>query len=433
MMKMYVLIALLFPFIGRSQLWTLDQCIDTALNRNLLIQQKQIENGIATYNLKAAKTNLLPALNANATHGYNWGQTIDLFTNQFATNRVMFDNFYLNSSVILFSGLQNYYNIKLNNLSVQEIGVDRLITERNVKIDVSSAFLQVLLNKDVVELAKENIEKSTVHLQRTQELLNAKQATQAELLEIEAQVELDRYFRTKAESDLRYSKLLLQQLLNLQTSDSFDVADSFLDLPALSSADDASIEMLPELLKIEIGAQKQLFLLKSAKGRFYPTLNLSGSLGSGYSQNNKVINSNGDYVARPFGEQINNNLYQSVMVSLSIPIFNKNANRTQVKIKELELQSLLIEKQNEYNRLKQTIEQLTLDISNASNQIEALEKVRQSASLNYGNFLIRYENGDVSFTQLMENRNKLIVAESELLQANYQLLLKQVVLGFYFP
>lgn len=433
MMKMYVLIALFFPFIGRSQLWTLDQCIDTALNRNLLIQQKQIENGIATYNLKAAKTNLLPALNANATHGYNWGQTIDLFTNQFATNRVMFDNFYLNSSVILFSGLQNYYNIKLNNLSVQEIGVDLLITERNVKIDVSSAFLQVLLNKDVVELAKENIEKSTVHLQRTHELLNAKQATQAELLEIEAQVELDRYFRTKAESDLRYSKLLLQQLLNLQTSDSFDVADSFLDLPALSSADDASIEMLPELLKIEIGAQKQLFLLKSAKGRFYPTLNLSGSLGSGYSQNNKVINSNGDYVARPFGEQINNNLYQSVMVSLSIPIFNKNANRTQVKIKELELQSLLIEKQNEYNRLKQTIEQLTLDISNASNQIEALEKVRQSASLNYGNFLIRYENGDVSFTQLMENRNKLIVAESELLQANYQLLLKQVVLGFYFP
>lgn len=62
-----------------------------------------------------------------------------------------------------------------------------------------------------------------------------------------------------------------------------------------------------------------------------------------------------------------------------------------------------------------------------------LEKVRQSASLNYGNFLMRYENGDVSFTQLMENGNKLIVTESELLQANYLLLLKQVVLGFYFP
>lgn len=426
------LILILIPFFGQCQQWTLDQCIDTALQNNLSIQKGTIDRQIAQYNLKGAKTNLLPSVNANATHGYNWGQTIDLFTNQFATNRVMYDNFYLNSSVILFSGLQNYYSIKTNNLLVQENELDRIIAQRNVKIDVASAFLQVLLNRDIVELAGENRDKSAAQLERIRELLNAQQATQSDLLEIEAQLQLDEYYRTKAENDLNYSKLLLQQLMNIETKDSFEVNSSLADPTGLAAYEDTLIATLPEMLKIELSTQRQVYLLKSAKGRYYPTLNLSGSVGSGYSENNKMVNANGEYVSRPFTEQIHNNLYQSVMVTFSIPIFNKNANRTQVKIKELELQSLTNERQNEYNRLKQKLEQLSLDISNTSNQLEALEMVYQSALLNYENFRVRYENGDVSFTQLIENRNKLILAESELLQANYQLLFKQIVLGFYY-
>lgn len=432
MMKIYLLF-IFFPLMGYSQHWTLDQCIDTAIQNNLLIKTNAVNREIASYNLKGAKTNLLPSLNANVTHGYNWGQTIDLFTNQFATNRVMYDNFYLSSSVVLFAGLQNYYTIKTNNLLVQETELDKLITERNVKIDVSSAFLQVLLNKEIVQLATGNIEKSTVQFERIQELIKEKQATQSDLLEIEAQLQLDRYYQTKATNDLNYSKLLLQQLLNIETQDSFDVVNSLIDSILIRSYNDTSIATLPEILKIELSTQRQIYLLKSAKGRYYPSLNLGGSVGSGYSQNNKMLTPTGEYVTRPFEEQINNNLYQSVMVTLSIPIFNKNINRTQVKIKELELESLAIDKQNEYNQLKQKLEQLSLDISNLSDQLEALEKAHQSALLNYTNFQIRYENGDIPFTQLIENRNKLMLAESELLQANYQLLFKQIVLGFYYP
>lgn len=426
------LILIVLPLLGYSQQWTLDQCIDTALQNNLSIKTNAINEQIASYNLKGAKSNLLPSVNANVAHGYNWGQTIDLFTNQFATNRVMYDNFYLSSSVVLFSGLQNYYTIKSNGLLVKENELDKLITQRNVKIDVASAFLQVQLNREIAQLATKNIEKSTVQFERLQELKNANQATQFDLLEIEAQLQLDKYYLTKATNDLSYSKLLLQQLLNVETKDSFDLVNSIIDSTIRTSYNDTSISSLPEILKIELNTQRQIYLLKSAKGRYYPTLNLAGSMGSGYSQNNKMISSNGELVPRPFTEQINNNLYQSVIFTLSIPIFNKNSTRTQVKIKELELQSLYIDKQNEYNQLKQKLEQLSLDISNTTNQLEALEKVYESAQLNYDNFQIRYENGDVSFTELIENRNKLMLAESEFLQANYQLLFKQTVLGFYY-
>ncbi|MCO5268972.1 MAG: TolC family protein [Brumimicrobium sp.] len=423
---------ILFPVLVFSQNWTLDNCIDTALQNNLTLKSGLIRSQIASVHLKNSRHNLLPSLNAGVTHGYNWGQTIDLFTNQFATNRVMFDNFYLSSSITLFSGLQNYYTIKSNNVAVQESYLEQEIFQRNVKIDVAAAFLQVLLNKAIVGLSKDNLEKTKQQYKRIQELLLANQATQFEVSEIDAQQHLDNYTITKAENDLRYSKLLLQQLLNIPINDSFDVSASFSDSLTYSLISDTAISTLPEIVKIELGIQKQLYLIKSIKGRYYPSILLNGSIGSGYSGNNKMLNSNGDFVPRPFGEQFNNNLYQSISFSLNIPIFNKNATRNQVKIQELELQSLYINKQNEYNQLKQKIEQLLTDILNTSSQLEALEKVHSSALLNYENFQIRYETGNATYTQLIEAKNKLFQAESELIQVKYQLLFKQTVLGFYY-
>lgn len=422
----------LFPLLVFAQNWTLDNCIDTALQNNLKLKSGLINSQIASVNLKNSKHNLLPSLNAGVTHGYNWGQTIDLFTNQFATNRVMFDNFYLSSSVVLFSGLQNFYSIKANHVAVQESILEQEIFQRNIKIDVSAAFLQVLLNKEVVELTKDNLIKTEQQYIRIQELVSARQATQFELSEIDAQKQLDNYTITKAENDLRYSKLLLQQLLNIPINDSFDISASFSNSLVQKIFADTALSTLPEIVKIELGIQKQMYLIKSLKGRYYPSILLGGSVGSGYSGNNKMLNDNGDYVPRPFDEQFKNNLYQSLSFSLSIPIFNKNATRNQLKIKELELQSLYINKQNEYNQLKQKIEQLSTDILNTSAQLEALEKVYSSALLNYENFQVRYETGNVTYTQLIEVKNKLFQAKSELIQAKYQLLFKQTVLGFYY-
>lgn len=431
--KLLTLLIVTFSTINsNAQNWTLDNCIDTALQNNLTLKSGLIQSQIASVNLKNSKHNLLPSLNAGVTHGYNWGQTIDLFTNQFATDRVLFDNFYLSSSVALFSGLQNFYTIKANNVAVQESILEQEIFQRNVKMDVSAAFLQVLLNKEIIELAKDNLKKTEEQYNRIQELVSAQQATKFELSEIDAQQHLDNYTITKAENDLRYSKLLLQQLLNIPINDGFDIFASFSDSLIHSFLSDTAISTLPEIVKIELGIQKQLYLLKSMKGRYYPSILLNGSMGSGYSENNKMLNSNGDLVSRPFGEQFNNNLYQSLSFNLSIPIFNKNATRNQVKIQELELQSLYINKQNEYNQLKQKIEQLSVDILNTSSQLEALEKVHSSALLNYENFQVRYETGNATYTQLIEAKNKLFQAESELIQAKYQLLFKQTVLGFYY-
>jgi len=433
-MRFLTILLTLFPLMAFGQAFTLEQCIDSAIQNNLLIKKNAVSIKIADITLKNSKQNLLPSINANVVHGYNWGQTIDPFTNQFATNQVQYDNFYLSSSVILFSGLQSYYSIKANNLGSRQSQLALVVDIRNLKMDISSAFLQVLLNQSILEISENNLDKTKQQLNRIIELKTANQATQFDLSEIEGQLSLDKYFVTKAKNDVNFSKLLLQQLMNIKLSEQFEIEEEFevKNQINLTTIDDSIIETFPDITSINLGVEKQLMLVKSVKGRYYPSLLLSGSLGSGYSGNNKEYQPDGTFSPKAFNRQLNENFYQSAQLTLNIPIFNKNATRNQIKIAELQLQSLYLDKESEYNQLKQKIEQLSMDIINESEQYTALQKVQEASSLNYGNFKTRYENGDITFVQLREAQNKLFNAESNLIQSEYQLKFKSVLLSFYF-
>src|SRR5690606_18961311 len=124
------------------------------------------------------------------------------------------------------------------------------IVERNMKIDVSSAFLQVLLNKEIVELTIDNRERTQQQHDRVRTLFDLRQATKADVLEVEAQLKLDQYTETKAVNDLAFSKLLLQQLLNIPTRANFEIVNVFNDSTLFLPFADTSISSLPEIKKM---------------------------------------------------------------------------------------------------------------------------------------------------------------------------------------
>lgn len=415
---------------AQAQNWTLQSCIDTALQNNFSIQSSRIQNQLSEIHLKSSKQSLLPSLNAGVSHGYNWGQTIDLFTNQFATDRVMFDNFYLNSSISLFSGLQNYYTIKANQIASRSGELDLEVSQRNVKIDVSAAFSQVLLNEEIVKISIENSNQTQRQYDRMSILIEENQATQSQLLEIDAQLQTDKYNILKAQNDLHYSQLLLQQLMNVVIQDSIHLVP-LMDDSQLKNYDVEEISKLPEITLQELIIQQQEYELKAIKGRYFPSLGLSGSMGSGYSGNDKFIDGNNNFITTPFRDQINNNLYESVILTLSIPIFNANKNRNQVKIKELEINGQEVKNQQDKQNLLQKIEQIRTEIRNLIAQINALKKVLLAAHKNLDNFRIRYENKEVTYTEFVESQNKLLKAKSDLVQAEYQMKFKKIILGYY--
>ena len=203
--------------------WTLGNSIDYALKNNLNIKENQLDVDLSKASLNKTTFNYLPSLNANASHGYNWGQRIDPFTNTFATKQVRSNNFYLNSSVTLFSGLQNYHTKQQAKSAYKAQQYNIEIQQRNLKIDVTAAYLQVVLNQEILLTYQEQLKLTEQQKERTELLIEANRKTKSELLEIEAQVSLNELNVTKAANDIKTATLLLKQLINLPKETEFKV------------------------------------------------------------------------------------------------------------------------------------------------------------------------------------------------------------------
>ncbi len=182
--------------------WTLNDCIKHALKNNLSLASSKLELEASLSAKKHAKYKHLPTLNAYGTHGYNWGQSIDPFTNEFATDRVRSNNFYLSSTWTLFAGFEQYHiTQKLKNRTVsQQYNLE--VQQRNLKIDVSAQYLQILVNHYQVEIADEQIKYTKEELKRGKILVKLQEKTNYDLYQIEAQIALDSLSLTKARNEL---------------------------------------------------------------------------------------------------------------------------------------------------------------------------------------------------------------------------------------
>jgi len=432
MIKLTVLFfLLLFALSSFSQdNWTLEKCIDHALNNNLNSKEIQLDVDLSKANLNKTTFNYLPTLNGNASHGYNWGQRIDPFTNTFATERVRSNNFYLSSSITLFSGLQNYYTKQQakSDYKAQQYNIE--IQQRNLKIDVTAAYLQVILNQEVLKTYLEQLKLTEQQKERTKLLIEANRKTKSELLEIEAQLSLDELNVTKATNDIKTTTLMLKQLINLPTETDFKIEQLEINEPAeqLTKIDYTS---LAETEQAKERLSSSLNLLQIAKGGIHPRLSLNTSIGSGFSGNNTELNANGEFVPKAFNTQFDENLYQSVTLSLSIPILDHHQTTFNIQRAKIEVEKAKINKERTDQDLQNKLEQLKVDIDNAKSELLSSEKALKSAQLSSNNAKLKYENGAIDFTTYNEINSKLFVAQSNLIQAKYQYYFKSKLINIY--
>src|SRR5690554_6934728 len=208
-----------------QETWSLEKCIAYADSGNLNLQHKKADLLIAEIQYKQSKLNVLPTLNAGGTHGYNWGQSIDPFTNQFATDRVRTNNLYVGSSWSIFSGLQNYYLIQQNNISHQVTEQEIEIQRRNLKIDITAAYMQIVLNHYLIEAAEKQLAYAIESENIAKERLKGGYATHYEVLSMTSQLIKDSTTLIQAQNNKEYSLLLLKQLLNYQEEIQVEISE----------------------------------------------------------------------------------------------------------------------------------------------------------------------------------------------------------------
>ncbi|MFT4879643.1 MAG: outer membrane protein [Flavobacteriales bacterium] len=468
MAKTSLLTLLFIAVIGSSfaqEAWTLQKCIDYAFQNNIQIQQSQLNLELSEIGKQQNFGALLPSLNASASHGYNWGQTIDPFTNSFATERIRSNSLGANSSLTIFNGFQNMNRLKQSDIDIEARKADLEAQQNDVALNVANAFLSVLFQQELLRIAASNVENTDQQLQRISQLVDAGAAPRGNLLEIQAQRGTDQASLISSENNLNIGYLNLRQLLQIPEADKdgfqlaapdADLAES-MTLPGNSqSASSNALNNFPQIRSAEADLISAETNLKIARGGLSPRFSMSYSYGSGYSgaarlpvgdpilsetpigfvqgTNEVVVVPNISYNAfetKAFGNQIRDNVNSSLFFSLSIPLFNGFSTKSTIERAQVNQKSASLQLESTRLLLEQNIQSAYADALAALNNYRAAQTAVESAELAMEYASIRFEEGASNITDYTQARVRLDNARSNLIRNKYDYIFRVKVIEFY--
>lgn len=463
-----VLLALVFFLIfgnGNAQkIWTLEDCVNYALENNLDINKQLLNVETNRASLLQSGLNMLPNLNVGGTNVWNFGQTIDQYTNTFATNTVRSNNFYISSNLTLFSGFQKLNTYKANQINVLASQYDLDVMKNSISLTVAGFYLDILFSREILDVAEEQLQITLSQVDRMRKLVEAGSAAQGDLLNIQAQKAAEELQVIEAQNRLYIANLSLQQLIDLPVSPDFQVEKPNLK-PVQPPKDkitaeviyDHAVKIRPEVkgaeLRVEL-AQKRLAI---ARGYVQPTLTFSGSWATGYSAAAQEIDprypedtigylvaklnpqspdfylpqTTNTYRVKSFGDQFVDNNNKSLGFNLNIPIFNGWSGRTSITQAKIQKSQAEIDLSITTRDLRKTIEQAFADAVASLKKYKSSEErvLAQSEAFKYAQQ--KFDVGVMTSFDYNTSKKDLTKSESDLLQAKFDFIFKTTILDFY--
>jgi len=466
------LLLLLFIFASSwtraQQTYTLEQCVQIAVQNSLSIQRSSLQAESAQSTYRQSKENLLPSINGSAAETFRTGRSIDPFTNQFVQRTISSTSLGINASMTLFNGFQQSNNIKKSRLDYQAAQYDVEQQKQQIAIDVANAYLQVVMAKEQLKVAQAQRASTDAQLKRVKAQYAAGAAAENQVLDLEAQLANDDVNIIAAENQLRFAKLNLQQLMNIPVDAAFDVSDVAIE-SIINPYANKSIEELFEqaaqnqysLQSAKLRAESARVSREIAQGRRLPTLSLNAGISSfytnsaperifrpdgttttvqvpiGYLQDDpsKIVVANqsipnGKIVDNGFWNQMDFNLSSFLSLSLSIPLYNAGITRNAIQQSKIQERTAQIQMQETRNQLRQSVEQAYNNLLSAEvtynarlKQIEALERTFRNAEK-------RFELGGASFVDYNLSKLNLARAQADFIRAKYEYLFRIKVLDY---
>lgn len=441
--------------------WSLQQCIEYAFKTNIQLRQTQLNADISKINLLQSEAATLPSVNGAMSHTYNYGRTIDQYTNTFANNTVLSQNLYVSGNLNLFNGLQRYNTIKQNqyNYIANKYDVDK--ARNDISLNIAAAYLQILFNQELLVIAKSQVDITQKQVSRSQKLVEAGALARGNLLDMQAQQASDELVLANAQNQLDLSYLSLTQLLNLDSVGSFDIQQPKLDLPLENLVTNSptlifnqAVKQQPEIKSAELkllGAEKGV---AAAKGGVSPQLSISATYGTGYSGASKTLKSYNfsgfdtigqttnnvpvvtprfvpEYGKKPFLDQYNDNVNQTLSFRLNIPLFNGLQTYSAISRAKITRMNAALTLELTKQQLNKNIQQAYADANAALKKYTATQKsvVANEESFKYSEE--KFNVGALNSLDYNLAKTKLAKVKSDLVQAKYDFIFKTKVLDFY--
>ena len=230
-MRKFLLLILIFcGNITAQKSWTLKECVDRALEKNISIKQSELNFTDAELNKKNAIGNFIPNFNIGSSHSWNVGLNQDITTGILENITTQFTSMNLNVNVDILNGLKNIKQLHLANLNILSNKFQLEDMKENVSLLVANSFLQILFNKELLKVQKIQYDLSIEDLSRAQELVENGVLPVGDLYEIEANKSSAEKSLIDAENALTLAKLALAQLILIENYQDFDIVDENYDL-----------------------------------------------------------------------------------------------------------------------------------------------------------------------------------------------------------
>lgn len=415
--------------------WDLQSCIDYALEQNITIRKNRVTAESTQIDVKTAKAALFPSLS------FSTSQQVTNTPYQETTNRVSgseifssnkktsYDGSYgLNASWTLYNGSKRLKTIQQEQLNNQVAQLDVATSENTIRESIAQIYIQILYAAESVKVNENTLEVSIAQRDRGQQLLNAGSIAKSDLAQLEAQVSTDRYQLVTAQATLQDYKLQLKQLLELDGENEMNVYLPALSdenvltlLPSKKEVYVSALTLRPEIEAGKLNVEASELGIDIAKAGYFPTISLTAGIGS-----NNVSSS--DFT---FGEQIKNGWKNSIGLSVSVPIFNNRQTKSAVQKAKLQYETSMLSLLDEQKALYKTIEGLWLDANSAQQRYAAANEKLKSTQISYELISEQFNLGMKNTIELLTEKNNLLQAQQEQLQAKYMAILNTQLLKFY--
>lgn len=449
---------------GNDSKLSLQEAVNIAVKNNISVKQSENQVLLNQLQYQQSKNNQLPNASGSINESFNFGRSLDPFTNTYLEKNINYNSVGVNANVTIYNGFLLKNTITQNDLLLKATQLDLQAMKENISLQVVLAYLNVLNSQDLLVISQAQTNITKLQIDRTDKLVRAGSLPQSNLLDLQAQLASEETTVINNQSTLDLAKLSLLQLLNDKTITDVQVDRVAVPIPSTNGYE-ASIGQIyqtaestqPTIKAADIRIQGAVKGIDIAKAGFLPIITAGANFGANQSNAQKnyvqsgvtssnlgTVDFNGQQipliVSQPkfvengtvgYFTQLSNTANYGFGFSANIPIFNRFSNKTRVSQANIQKMNAELNAQQTRQTLRQNIEQAYTNMNNAAKrfdaftiQVKALEESFRAAESRFGAGAIDFVNYSLQKTNLDKARGNLV-------QAKYDFVFRIKILDYY--
>jgi outer membrane protein len=414
---------------GQNKVWSVDECIQYALEQNIQVQKAKVSEDINEINLIYAKAAWHPSLSGAARQNFSWSNRSNTTTGSTVFEGTNGTNLSLSSGMTVYNGNKIPNNVRKSEIDYEAGKYNTEVIKQTVSLNVLNAYLQVLYSEEQVKNSNDQITSTLEQLNLAGERLKLGVIANSDYLQVRSQLATEKQTLATAQSQLDINRISLTQLMELPITSDFNIEHPNLDslIDQKRAPDPANIYQIalgikPEVKNAELSKKSSQIGVDLAKANYYPNISMNAGVSTLYSSSQ---------TGSSFGYQIKDNISPAIVLSASIPIYLNRQVRTNVEVAKKNSTNAELDELNIKNQLRKAIEQACQDVISSQIEYEASTEAYKAVKESFDVAAEKYFQGIMNSVDFLIQKTNYISSEITFLQSKYKLIFSYKVLDFY--